>query len=83
MPLYEPSAAYVFMDNSEGRWGLGGLHNRQQVRMADTRCKEASEGSGPVTRQSGNLGVTMEPYEECGWARRHEQKVVSGISKLY
>ena len=75
MPLYEPSAAHVSMDDSERQWGLGGLHSRQQVRMADTRCKEASEGSGPVTGQSGNLGVTMEPHGECGCATTHTQKV--------
>ena len=75
MPLYEPSVAHVSMDDSERQWGLGGLHSRQQVRMADTRRKEASEGSGPVTSQSGNLGVTMEPHGECSWARKHLQKV--------
>ena len=71
MLLYEPSAAHVFVDDSERRWGLGGLHSRQQVRMADTRCEEASEGSGPVTSQSGNLGVTLKPHGECGWASEH------------
>ena len=48
--------------------------------VADTRRKEASEGSGPVTSQSGNLGVTMEPYGERGCATKHFKKVNSGMA---
>ena len=80
MPLYEPFAADIFLDDSERRQGSGGLQSRKQVCVADTRRKEASEGSGPVTSQSGNLGVTMEPYGERGWATKHFKKVNSGIA---